>query len=340
MRGTVQNWNGYIIRTTGLTESIMSLAPQVVKMTMTKTKDSIANEIDLNSESHDGTSGSMDHQPEYLDNLVDEIARERDADVVLFYGLVDRHNADRLIRDIEIREKRKNVFLLLVTPGGSPDAAYIIARHLQLQYERFLLFVPGLCKSAGTLMALGAHELVISNYGELGPLDVQLSKKDELGETQSGLVGLDALGQLQKTAYDTFEEFFLNTRIRSGLTSQMCGRIATDLTNGLFTPIYGQIDPLHLGETGRAMSIAQKYGERLIGKSRNISSQNVLKLIGGYPSHTFVIDRLEANDLFEEVTEPTPSEQMLASVLGLLTIDPKPVPETIVKFFSNENQEQ
>ena len=105
----------------------MSLAPQVVKMTMTKTKDSIANEIDLNSESHDGTSGSMDHQPEYLDNLVDEIARERDADVVLFYGLVDRHNADRLIRDIEIREKRKNVFLLLVTPGGSPDAAYIVS---------------------------------------------------------------------------------------------------------------------------------------------------------------------------------------------------------------------
>lgn len=129
--------------------------------------------------------------PEYV-APANEIAKEREADVILFNGQVNRANAYRLIQECNSRVKKKNAFLLLTTFGGDPNTAYIIARYLQSDYEKFTLFVSGLCKSAGTLIALGAHELIISSHGELGPLDVQLSKKDELGETQSGLVALDS----------------------------------------------------------------------------------------------------------------------------------------------------
>jgi len=121
-------------------------------------------------------------------------------------------NAQRLIHTGQNRNRKHQLFFVLVTFGGDPEAAYIIARHLQSQYNHFALFVPELCKSAGTFIALGANELIISDYGELGPLDVQLSKKDELGEAQSGWVGVDALAQLQNRAFDTFEEFFLNIK--------------------------------------------------------------------------------------------------------------------------------
>jgi len=261
-----------------------------------------------------------DHQPHYLIQYANKIADEHDADVVMLNGTIGRLNAQRLIHIGKNKNRRENVLFVLVTLGGDPDAAYIIARHLQSQYQKFSLFVPELCKSAGTLIALGANELIISDYGELGPLDVQLSKKDELGEMQSGWVGVDALAQLQSRAFDTFEEFFLNIKIRSRLTTKTCARIASDLTTGLYKPVYAQIDPMHLGVVNRAMSIAWDYGQRLVSKGSNIEDSkidNTLNtLIRGYSSHRFVIDRDEAKSLFRNVREPSVSEQEFTDSLG------------------------
>ncbi|MDE2835256.1 MAG: SppA protein [Bacteroidota bacterium] len=280
--------------------------------------------------------------PDVVVARANTVAKSRDADVFLFNGLIRRVNAERLRVVSEGRSKRKNVILILTTFGGDADAAYIIARHLQSNYEQFSVFVTGCCKSAGTLLALGAHELIMTDQGELGPLDVQLSKKDELGETQSGLVVLDALVQLQQRAFDSFEDFFVKTKFKSGLTltSQTCAKIATELTNGLFTPIYGQIDPLHLGEAGRAMNVAQKYGERLIHAGRNISMDKVYYLASNYPSHGFVIDRAEARDLFKQVSNPSNLEQDLAVSLGDVARVPILDPYFMIKYLSDERQQE
>ena len=37
-------------------------------------------------------------------------------------------------------------------------------------------------------MCIGAHELMMGDRGELGPLDVQIVKADEMDEQKSGLV--------------------------------------------------------------------------------------------------------------------------------------------------------
>lgn len=123
---------------------------------------------------------------------------------------------------------------MLVTFGGDADTAYRIARCLQDHYEKFILYVSGICKSAGTLVAIGAHELVISDHGELGPLDVQMSKKDELWEYQSGLTVMDALTALKDNAFNAFEQFFLDIKRKSGdtITLRTATEIATDMTKG------------------------------------------------------------------------------------------------------------
>jgi len=47
-----------------------------------------------------------------------------------------------------------------------------------------LLYVFGYCKSAGTLVAVAADQIVMSEFGQFGPLDVQLSDKNEIfGQT-------------------------------------------------------------------------------------------------------------------------------------------------------------
>ena len=209
---------------------------------------------------------------------------------------------------------------MLVTTGGDPDCAYRIARCLQAKYEEFILYVSGCCKSAGTLVAIGAHCLVVSDHGELGPLDVQMSKKDELWETQSGLTVMDTLTALQHKALFTFEKIFLSIKAKSGgaITLKTATEIATEMTTGLFTSLYGQVDPMHVGEAGRAMSIANYYGKRLLTESRNIDPDALEFIISQYPSHGFVIDRQEAGRLFQNVREPTSDETLLAEKLGEL----------------------
>ena len=215
------------------------------------------------------------------------------------------------------RKRRPNVLLIIVTSGGDPNAAYQIARGLQRKYKRFSLYAPYHCKSSGTLIATGAHELVMSDLAELGPLDIQMSKKDELWERQSGLTVADTLISLQEKALTFFEHFFLSTQRKSdgAISLRTAADIATRMATGLFEHLYSQVDPIHVGEAGRAMRIAGDYGERLLRVGGNISKERLESLMTGYPSHDFVIDRWEADDKFHDVRAPSQQELDLAEKL-------------------------
>ena len=253
-----------------------------------------------------------------LTQLADAVADQLDADVVHYNGPIQRPQDMLLIQQCIQRRRRRNVLLMLVTTGGDPNPAYRIARCLQDKYEQFIVYVSGYCKSAGTIIALGAHELVMSDHGELGPLDVQMSKKDELWEVQSGLTVMDTLSALQDNAFKAFEQFFIHTKAKSSgsITLKTAAQIATQMTTGLFAPLYGQVDPLHIGEAGRAMSIAGQYGRRLLSVGQNIDVNALKFIMSEYPSHGFVIDRKEAGVFFKTVREPEAMESMLAERLG------------------------
>jgi len=121
---------------------------------------------------------------------------DADSDVLVYNGVLYRPKDQEVIELCEGGDRKRNITLLLVTEGGDPDVAYRISRYLQDQYERFTCIVSGYCKSAGSLLAVGANELVFGMHGELGPMDIQMSKKDELFETQSGLTVMASLRSL------------------------------------------------------------------------------------------------------------------------------------------------
>jgi len=183
--------------------------------------------------------------------------------------------------------------------------------------------IPSYCKSAGTLFALGATELVMSDIGELGPLDIQLPRKDELGESYSGLTLFSALDALQEYVFNVFESYFLRLRGRSGFQISMrsCFDVAERIAIGLFAPVYSQIDPMRIGEMARATRIAQEYGQRLATRYGSVDSDSLARLLYGYPEHGFVIDRLEAKELFLSVREPNEHELKLIEVFGKLRED-------------------
>lgn len=252
--------------------------------------------------------------------VADELARVLDADILLCNEKLQRHLDQRIIELCCSRHRRTNVALFMVTGGGDADVAYRISACLQRKYTKFTFFVPGYCKSAGTLVGLGANEIAIADQGELGPLDVQMSQKDELVSRQSGLTAAAALGTLNQQAFEAFEWFFLEiTRKSQGqISSKTASEIATRMACGLFTPIYQQVDPMHVGEAGRALLIAREYGRRLLAKGKNhkMTVENVVEhLIAHYPSHSFIVDLAEARTMFKHARELTPLENELVRVL-------------------------
>jgi hypothetical protein len=258
-----------------------------------------------------------------FEKLVKRVSDHYKSDILLYIGPIERPYDDRFVTRVKNRKILNNVILLLTTYGGDPHAAYRMARCLQEHYEttsgadgigppseqkvkgKFRLFVDSRCKSAGTILAAGANTLMLSDYGELGPIDVQIRKSDEVGERSSVLTPKHAMESLQTLALHHFEHAFKGLRFSEELsfTTKLAAEVAQGLAVGLFEPIYAQIDPMRVGEYDRAMRIASEYGSRL-GKA-NLKEGALEKLVTGYPAHGFVIDKKEARDIFKDVEEPT-----------------------------------
>jgi len=255
-----------------------------------------------------------------------EAQEKYDADYITYFGELKRPYDDEIIRLVAEKRSRSSVVLHLITYGGDPHVAYRIAREIQANYSnahngsgRFYLFVNGVCASAGTLLALGADEIIMNQHAELGPLDVQLRKPDEVGERTSGLTPIESLEFLKINSIKLFRETFFNLRFDPELafSTRMAADISAQLSTGMMGKIYQQMDPIRLGEIHRSIRIAEDYGERL-GRS-NIKEGTIGKLITGYPSHSCVIDKREAEDLFDSVSTPSPALISIGDALNELS---------------------
>jgi hypothetical protein len=111
--------------------------------------------------------------------------------------------------------------LMLHTPGGDVDAAeklITLVRSAVGEAGQLRIIVPDYAKSAGTLMALGANTILMSDSSELGPIDPQVSSRDGNGNdvVYSVLTYLDAYEEAKQALSDppedaasriTFEKF-------------------------------------------------------------------------------------------------------------------------------------
>lgn len=212
----------------------------------------------------------------------------------------------QLILQVHKRKTRANLVLILVTEGGSSDSAFRIMRALQSRYTRITAIVSGWCKSAGTLMCIGAHELQFGELGEMGPLDVQIVKADEMDEEKSGLAIDAAFEKLQQEAFKLFIGFIREMgSAEYRITLKTAAEISRHIAVGLVSPIFEKLDPVTIGEDYRSNRLALAYAERLNIKAKNLVRRQDLdaleSLLSSYQSHGFVIDKTEAENLFRNV---------------------------------------
>lgn len=252
--------------------------------------------------------------------LASAVADKKNADIFLYNGEISRSCDLDFIELVHQSRQADEAFVFLITYGGEPDAAYKISRYLQSVYDKHTVIVSGLCKSAGTLLAIGAHELAFSPYGELGPLDIQIYQTDNLAERQSGLTIQESLDALTVAAVRKHSQVFssIMAKTNSIVSFPTAAKASADLVNGLFAPIFAQIDPHDVGDKARAMRIATEYGRRLAANTKNLKLDTLDILARTYPSHSFVIDYSEASELFDRVRLVDDDEQRIIDALGSL----------------------
>lgn len=80
-----------------------------------------------------------------------------------------------VIRDF-LRNKGQggSIDFYIETPGGSGETAEDICDYLHDNFEKVSFVISGEAKSAGTLLALSGHEILMTETGSLGPIDAQL----------------------------------------------------------------------------------------------------------------------------------------------------------------------
>ncbi|MCY3576497.1 MAG: SppA protein [bacterium] len=244
------------------------------------------------------------------------VAEEKD--FLLYSGHIHADNVLEFMEFVAKEQQSDKAMLILCTYGGDAGAAYKIGRYLQVQYESLKLLVPGYCKSAGTLLAIAADEIVFSPFGELGPLDVQMTRTDDIAGMESGLNISEAFLSLEQRAHNVFHGLIGDIIRNSGgiVSFRTASHSASEVVAALYGPIFGQIEPEDVGSRARAMRIGEDYGERLNTRFKNLRPGSLKQLSQRYSSHRFVIDMQEAAELFDNVREASPIEKKLVRELG------------------------
>ncbi len=129
---------------------------------------------------------------------------------------IDLNDAEDVLDAIRNTPPNKPLEFILHTPGGLVLPAVQIARAIKAHPGKKTVFVPHYAMSGGTLIALAADEIVLSQHAVLGPIDpqigglpaasvVRVAKEKPIQHTEDYTlvladVGAMAITQLQKVA--------------------------------------------------------------------------------------------------------------------------------------------
>lgn len=86
--------------------------------------------------------------------------------------------------------KEKEIDILLETPGGSAEVVEDLVEMVRNKFTKVGVIVPGSAKSAGTIFAMAADEILMSPASSLGPIDAQIYSGGKLYSADAFLKGL------------------------------------------------------------------------------------------------------------------------------------------------------
>ncbi len=177
----------------------------------------------------------------------------------------------------------KKIGLFIISNGGDPIVALRIITLLRARFSEIAVIIPFTAYSAATLIALGANEIIMHPYANLGPLDMQLRFRFE----QEG----GAIKERSLSYEDIIKYFDLAKEI--GITDQK-------FLDKAFERFTMEFPASFLGFAKRSSQLGLTVAEKLLlmhmkdsGEVRRISEA----LNSKYYSHGYPVNQKDAKEL-------------------------------------------
>ena len=147
-----------------------------------------------------------------------------------------------------IPEDKKEVDFMIISNGGDPIVSLRIISMLRERFEKVSVLLPYVAYSAATILALGADEIVMHPFSNLGPIDPQLTtiKKNQLGQIEPR--------QFSSEDLRNFIEF-IKTDV--GITDQQ--HLITAIS-----PLLSDVGPLQIGSAKRGQQLTLSLSEKML----------------------------------------------------------------------------
>jgi hypothetical protein len=227
--------------------------------------------------------------------FIKKIEELRDSKVICYIG-GDRQNiSTRIAPDIipvffkhlEQMGPSDRIDLFLFTKGGDVLTTLRLV-HLLYEYtNRFSVLIPYKAYSAGTLICLGASELVMGKLGELSPVDPNIT---------SLFNPVDPANPQMKLAINV-EDVYSYISIVKDIIGVKNGEALANV----FGRLVDQVHPLAVGTIHRTYSLIRLVAQKLLLTHMESSRQNeideiVNTLTEKLFAHNYMISRREARD--------------------------------------------
>lgn len=197
----------------------------------------------------------------------------------------------------------EKISLFLYTRGGDTSAARNIVNLLRMYCEKLQVIVPHKAHSSGTIISLGANEIVMTKQATLGPIDPSLHTALNPRVADGGIfpVSVEAV-----KGYLEFAKNELEIKDSTALAS-------------IFEKLSDFVHPLVLGEVYRSKAQIQMMAEKLL-LNQVTEPEKIKKIIeflcSESGSHDYTINRREAqNELGLNIVKPSSVQYELIKAL-------------------------
>lgn len=175
------------------------------------------------------------------------------------------------------------ISLVLYTRGGDPHAARSIVNLLHTFCDDLEVIVPSKCRSAGTLLCLGANKVVMTKQATLGPIDP--SVRTDLNPTVSD--------------GGTTWPYPVNVEDVNAFVEQARDSLPHQPVDGVFDRLAASVHPLVLGAAFRTRAQIRMLAEGLL--SNHMSDKGAIGKVLNFlctesGSHDYTIGRREARE--------------------------------------------
>jgi ClpP class serine protease len=205
--------------------------------------------------------------------------------------------------------KRDKIDVFIYTSGGDTLAAFGVARLIREFSPRLGVLIPMQCHSAGTLLALGANDIVMTAGATLSPIDPSV-----VGALNPAVEIAPGQRQMVPLSVETVAGF-------KDLVTRDWDIKGEDALVAAFKTLAEKVHPLALGDVYRARNQIEMLARTLMQAHRTDSDtvEHVIKkLARELGSHDYPISRMEARELLKSqvAAEDETLEALLLELLA------------------------